>query len=457
MSATTDPRRQGGTFFSSHASSDRGQARPGNEDAFYRGITVFAVADGMGGHQAGEVASETAVAPLAEIDGREWDNEAEAEAALADAVRSANTDVVRQAAANPEWRGMGTTLTAVLIRDGRLHVAHVGDSRAYLYRPREGLSQLTTDHTLVEQLVRDGRISRDEIPTHPQRSVITRAIGVESDVEVDSLAPIDLEPGDQVLLCSDGLSGPVEDEEIERILADTTSGDEACHALVQAANRAGGPDNITVVLLRVTDHAPDETAAVQGIARPGPEEDTPDPPSSAHVQPQRITTAPEGGRGFDADRLRHYGSDRAASPPEPHRPIRAVLGWTFGVVVLLGVIGFGGYIVLSRSWFVGVDDGEVAIFRGLPDEVAGIALSRVEERSGLEVTDLPTRLARPLENGITEESLAAARTRIANLAELGESEEPESSPSPSPSIEVTTSPPSDQPLPAEEAPSPPAR
>jgi PPM family protein phosphatase len=428
VSATTDPRRQGGIFFTSHASSDRGRARPGNEDAFYRGVTIFAVADGMGGHQAGEVASETAVAPLAEIDGREWTTAGEAEAALSDAVRSANTDVVRQAAANPEWRGMGTTLTAVLIREGRLHVAHVGDSRAYLFRPREGLSQLTTDHTLVEQLVRDGRISRDEVATHPQRSVITRAIGVESDVEVDSLAPLGLEPGDQVLLCSDGLSGPVDDSEIAQILSGTADGDAACDALVRAANRAGGPDNITVVLLRVTDREPEAGAEARRIA--GLDDDTPDPRSS----PRRISTAPKTTQDFDADRLRHYGADPAASADlSPHRPIRAILGWSFGVIVLLGVIGLGGYIVLSRSWFVGIDDGEVAIFRGLPDEVAGISLSRVAERSGVEVADLPERLVRPLRSGITEESLVAAQARVDNLADMAEGETPEQ-PSAAPSI-----------------------
>ena len=366
MSATTDPRRQGGIFFTSHASSDRGRARPGNEDAFYRGVTVFAVADGMGGHQAGEVASETAVAPLAAIDGREWTTAGEAEAALSDAVRSANTDVVRQAAANPEWRGMGTTLTAVLIREGRLHVAHVGDSRAYLFRPREGLSQLTTDHTLVEQLVRDGRISRDEIATHPQRSVITRAIGVEVDVEVDSLTPLELKPGDQVLLCSDGLSGPVDDLEIARILAETPDGDEACQALVRAANRAGGPDNITVVLLRVTDGASGNGAATVGQVV----DESVDDAGQVH----RISTATEAERDFDAERLGHFAADRTAPRPgadfdDGRGPVRRLLAGTVGllvVVLVLAAIGAGVYFVLSRSWFVGLSDGEVVIFRGLP-------------------------------------------------------------------------------------------
>jgi protein phosphatase len=451
MSATTDPRPAGGTFFTSHASSDRGRTRPGNEDNFYRGTTVFAVADGMGGHNAGEIASETAVGPLAALDGHAWDSAAEAERALADAVRSANTDVVEQAAANPDYRGMGTTLTAVLIRDGRLHVAHVGDSRAYLYRPAEGMSQLTTDHTLVEQLVREGRLSRDEIATHPQRSVITRAIGVESDVEVDTLPPLQLEPDDQILLCSDGLSGPVGDEEIARILAQTPDGDEACDALVRAANRAGGPDNITVVLLRVHGHPP-QGAGLHGRAAHAGEEVREDTEEMGAVSESdgraagpgaagpvhRISTRSESGRDFDARTLGRYGpsSDLPAEPePPPGRLLRRLAFGTFGVVVVLGLAVAGTYIVLSRSWFVGIDDGRVAIFRGIPEEVAGIPLYRVAQRTGLDVADLPAIRVRPLEDGITATDRAAAEERVADLRQSIEDEAEEPAvPSPEPTI-----------------------
>jgi protein phosphatase len=422
-----------GTSFTSHAFSDRGQAREGNEDAFYRGVTVFAVADGMGGHQAGEVASETAVAPLAEIDGREWPSAAEAEAALADAVRAANSDVVHQAAANPEWRGMGTTLTAVLVRDGRLHVAHVGDSRAYLFRPSDGLLQLTTDHTLVEQLVQDGRISRDEIATHPQRSVITRAIGVELDVEVDALAPLELQPGDQVLLCSDGLTGPVDDEEIARVLVEEPDGDQACETLIRAANRAGGPDNITVVLLRVFDRAKGDGGA-GALAQAPPRIDTAelDPVTAPPPGVQRAVSAQGGAR-----RGLRWPGGLALGP---------ALGWALGVVVLVSTVGAGVYVVLSRSWFVGADGGEVVIFNGLPQQIGGMSLSRVYERTGLTVTELPSLRASRVEDGIDVRNREAALAQVELLRDAAEreqaTEEPQASPFPSPPSRSPTAQPS---------------
>ena len=208
-----------------------GRVRAGNEDSFLVGDVVHAVADGMGGHQAGEIASDAALEPLRILDVSSLRGPEEVSDALAAAVRDANTLVVERASSDPQLEGMGTTLTAVAVRDGQLHVAHVGDSRAYLLRDDEQMSQLTTDHTLVERLVREGRLSRDEAATHPQRNVITRAIGHETTVDVEVLPPITLHDGDQVLLCSDGLSGPVDDTRIAGILASTPDGDQAVTAL----------------------------------------------------------------------------------------------------------------------------------------------------------------------------------------------------------------------------------
>jgi protein phosphatase len=427
VTPATDPRPRGDISFTSHARSDVGKARKGNEDNFYRGTAVFAVADGMGGHQAGEVASETALVSLQEVDDREWPSAAQAEHALVEAVRAANTDVVEQAAANPDYRGMGTTLTAVLVRDGRLHVAHVGDSRAYLFRPGEGMSQLTTDHTLVEQLVRDGRISRDEIPTHPQRSVITRAIGVETFVEVDTLPPLELEPGDQVLLCSDGLSGPVPDDEIAQILAETADGDEACDALVLAANRAGGPDNITVVLLRIHGRAADG-----GGGGPAQEVRVPVTPSGAEIgddtqefgapqqvpEVRRISTRSDSGTDFDPDALGRYGAGREERlapevEPEPARSLPRMLLGLLGTLVVLGAVAAGAYLVWSGSWYVGVADGQVAIFQGVPEEIAGIRLSRLVQTTDVAVADLTPTARTAVGNGVGEASLTSARNRVA--------------------------------------------
>jgi len=240
-----------------HASghTDVGQVREANEDAYHVGDSVFAVADGMGGHLAGEVASSTALEPISELDGHVFSDAAEARAALRAALLDANKAVVTKAADDPQFQGMGTTLTAVMVEGRRAHIAHVGDSRAYLFRDRT-FSQLTTDHTLVQRMIDEGRLTREEAARHPQRSVITRAIGVEPDVDVDAMS-LDLVPGDVVVLCSDGLTGPVDDDAIADLLesVDTPNveTDErvagTARRLVEAANDAGGPDNITVVVL----------------------------------------------------------------------------------------------------------------------------------------------------------------------------------------------------------------
>jgi protein phosphatase len=237
---------------SSFAGSDVGLVRSGNEDSYLCGRTVFAVADGLGGHQGGEVASAAAVEPLAALDGRGFADPGEAAEALAVAIRQANTAILDQAAGNPELWGMGTTLTAAaLAGDRRLQLAHVGDSRAYLLRDG-ALDQLTTDHTVVGELVRRGRLTPGQAAVHPDRSILTRAVGLDPTVPVDLPDPLELHPGDQVLLCSDGLTEAVGDDRIADLLSTATDGDAACRSLIDAANAAGGPDNITVVLIHAT-------------------------------------------------------------------------------------------------------------------------------------------------------------------------------------------------------------
>jgi serine/threonine protein phosphatase PrpC len=232
------------------AGTDVGLARSGNEDSYFCGRTVFAVADGLGGHQGGEVASAAAVEPLAALDGRELADPAEAARALTKAIRAANEAIIDRAAGSPDLWGMGTTVTAAALAGGRLlQLAHVGDSRAYLLR--EGtLEQLTSDHTVVAELVRRGRLTREQAAIHPERSILTRAVGLDPAIPVDTPDPLELRPGDQVLLCSDGLTEAVPEDQIAHLLT-TPEGDEACRALIDAANAAGGPDNITVVLVRV--------------------------------------------------------------------------------------------------------------------------------------------------------------------------------------------------------------
>jgi serine/threonine protein phosphatase PrpC len=236
---------------SSFAGSDVGRARSGNEDSYFCGRAVFAVADGLGGHQGGEVASAAAVAPLAALDGRELATPAEAAEALAAAIQEANSAILERAAGDPSLWGMGTTMTAAAITaDGHLQLAHVGDSRAYLLRDG-ALEQLTTDHTVVAELVRRGRLTPELAAVHPERSILTRAVGLDPRVPVDTPDPLDLRPGDQYLLCSDGLTEAVPDATTAELLSTNEDGEAACRSLIDAANEAGGPDNITVVLVRV--------------------------------------------------------------------------------------------------------------------------------------------------------------------------------------------------------------
>jgi len=239
---------------SSFAGTDVGLARSGNEDSHLRGRTVFAVADGLGGQRGGEVASAMAVDPLAALDGRAFADAGQAGEALTGAIRAANQAILQRGRADPELWGMGTMVTAAAVAGDRvLQLAHVGDSRAYLLRKDAPLRQLTTDHTVVAEAVDRGLLTRQQAAVHPQRGVVTRAVGLDPDVPVDLPEPLELEPGDQVLLCSDGLTEVVDDDQIAAVLADQVDGGDACATLIAAANRAGGPDNVTVVLLRVAD------------------------------------------------------------------------------------------------------------------------------------------------------------------------------------------------------------
>ena len=235
---------------SSFAVTDVGRTRAGNEDSYFCGRTVFAVADGLGGHQGGEVASAAAVEPLAALDGREFAEPGEAAEALAAAIREGNAAILERAAGDPGLWGMGTTVTAAALAGERhLQLAHVGDSRAYLLRDGS-LEQLTTDHTVVGALVRRGRLTPEQAAIHPERSILTRAVGLDPRVPVDTPDPVELRDGDQVLLCSDGLTEAVDDDRITELLSAGADGEAACRSLIDAANAAGGPDNITVVLLR---------------------------------------------------------------------------------------------------------------------------------------------------------------------------------------------------------------
>jgi protein phosphatase len=234
--------------------SDRGKVRTSNEDSCVANLNnkIFLVADGMGGHAAGEIASQIAASAVEAVLSAGEPNP-DMEALLQIAVKTANTSVYETQRLKPECRGMGSTLTALTFQDNRYYVAHVGDSRAYLFRDGS-LIQLTRDHSLVWPLFESGALAKDDISRHPQKNLITRSIGTHSDVEAD-LKNGDALEGDIFLLCSDGLTDVLSDQDILHILS-TGKGNvrDLCEALVSGANAGGGPDNVTVVLVRL---APD--------------------------------------------------------------------------------------------------------------------------------------------------------------------------------------------------------
>ncbi|CAN5919909.1 Stp1/IreP family PP2C-type Ser/Thr phosphatase [soil metagenome] len=415
-----------------------GRVRTGNEDSFLIADAVFAVADGMGGHQAGEIASDAALEPLREVDVLTVTDPADVSELLATAVREANALVVERASKDPQLEGMGTTLTAVAVRDGHLHVAHVGDSRAYLLRDNEDMSQLTTDHTLVERLVQEGRLSRDEAASHPQRNVITRAIGHESSVEVEVLSPIMLRDGDQILLCSDGLSGPVTDERIAATMSAKSDGDEAVTQLLAHANAAGGPDNITAVLVRVGEKwSATSVAAVDAdanttqplVSRPdAPTEPDSEPAAGddgagdADDGPQRIsidTTPPSTDEPW-AQRMRRIGAGGRSDPADDGaRRVSAgrIVAVLLALAIIAAIIVGGGWLVLSRSYFVGTHDGVVAVFRGVPQPILGVSASRVlaEEITSTRVDAFPAFRQQAIADGLPAQNLDDARRIVDDL------------------------------------------
>jgi PPM family protein phosphatase len=316
------------------AATDVGRVREGNEDAYLvdDAMGLVAVADGMGGHRAGEVASATALEALrsAITHGRP----------LRESMEDANEAVFTKSLTDEELRGMGTTLTAAtLVTGGTVLVGHVGDSRAYLLHDGE-LRQVTVDHSLVEELVREGRLTADEAAVHPQRSIITRALGVDASVEVD-VYPVELAPGDRLLLCSDGLTGMVQAETIAATLRREEDPARAAAALIDAANVAGGEDNITAVVVAVTDDPP-----LRAVSEP--------------VAPIEATAVEEE-PAPDAGERRRRGA----------RGVGRVLLWALPIVVVLGVaVGAVGWYA-RRSYFVDLHQGRVTVFKGVPGGLAG--------------------------------------------------------------------------------------
>ena len=366
------------------ALSDIGLHRKTNEDAFEAQPPLYVVCDGMGGANAGEVASGLAVETLVA--------RATAGDSLLEAAEAANTAVFERASANPEQAGMGTTLTAFLLEGSAAHFVHIGDSRAYLLRDG-GLEQLSDDHSLVGEMVRDGRLTVDEAAAHPHRSILSRALGTEARAKIDEFS-IDLLPGDVLLLCSDGLSGPVSNDALRLAL---TRGDprEAAGRLVQEARRQGGPDNITAVVVRVDeamDAGDDEVTLVAAVE----DDDTAELPFVVAADEDDDWAGAQELDGDAADALAATAADlhaersgdaagaaAAAVADASRRRRRSArrLGAVAAVLTLLTVAAAAGAFFLSTLFFIGVDDGRLAIYSGVPVELGPIPLHAVYRRS----------------------------------------------------------------------------
>jgi PPM family protein phosphatase len=394
------------------AVTDVGRVRPHNEDEVLADgdDLLFAVADGMGGHAAGEVASEVAIAALK----RSFEENPTADG-LSEAVREANRAVWERAHQAPEFRGMGTTMTtaALLDVDGedRLVVANVGDSRGYLMRDSE-LAQLTEDHSLVEELVRTGRLAPEDAATHPQKHILTRVLGMEdrdgnpADIEVDVFEVVPFR-GDRLLLASDGLTNELTDEQIATVLRRIADSNDAASELVRQARAAGGNDNISVVIIDVVDDGDKAQAASAALAG--------EPPA-----PPR-TDADAGDIADDSPPTGPTAAVPAARAPRPprgprQRPTVRVLGFIAALIVVLGLAVAAITWYARGSYYVGLSGKpeRVTIFRGRPGGFLWIDPT-VEERKALTVDKLTPAQQEQLRDGQAEPTLGAARHRVVTL------------------------------------------
>ena len=388
------------------ARSDVGLLRDLNEDSMYAGPRLLAIADGMGGHAAGEVASRVAIQSVAPLD--DDSPGADLIGGLRSAVETASGYLHDMVAADSALEGMGTTLTAVLFAGQRLGLVHIGDSRCYLMRDGQ-LTQVTHDHTLVQHLVDEGRITPEEASIHPQRSMITRSLTGHGELELD-LSIREVRVGDRYLLCSDGLSGPVSEETLAETLRTAADPTSACEQLVELALRAGGPDNVSVIVADVvdTDTAVEDAPIVGGAAADldggGADDESLDDDTPA-ARAAALSRDPDVDNDTDSD------SD------SPQR--RGRLPLVIGLVVLLVIAaGVGTWLYARSQYYVGATRGAdptVGVYRGVSGSVLGIDLASLDERTDLPVSALPDFEQTHVRNGIDASSRSDARRIVESL------------------------------------------
>jgi PPM family protein phosphatase len=418
------------------AGSHKGMIREGNEDSGYAGPRLLAIADGMGGQAAGEVASSEVISTLVTLDDDVPGSDILT--SLGAAVQRANDQLRAMVEEDPQLEGMGTTLTALLWTGQRLGLVHVGDSRAYLLRDGV-LTQITQDHTWVQRLVDEGRITEEEASTHPQRALLMRALGSGERVEPD-LSIREVRAGDRYLICSDGLSGVVSHQTMEDTLASYQGPQETVQELIQLALRGGGPDNITVIIADVLDLDTGDTLA-------GQLSDTPVvvgavAENQLHLNDNGIMQTPAGrasglGRGVPgqgggggefgppgsgdttgyvpAGSFGNYSDDDFVKPGKGRRWLKR----SFYTVLTLAVIGgglYGGYRWTQTQYYVGVNNEHIALYRGISQDLAWLKLSKVEkDHPEIELKYLPPYQQKQVKATIAEGGLKAARNKVQAL------------------------------------------
>nr|WP_130797355.1 PP2C family serine/threonine-protein phosphatase [Streptomyces otsuchiensis] len=419
------------------AGSHTGMIRDHNEDSGYAGPRLLAIADGMGGQAAGEVASSEVISTLVQLD--DDIPGSDLLTSLDAAVQHANSRLRSMVEEDQQLDGMGTTLTAMLWTGQRLGLVHVGDSRAYLLR--EGvLTQITQDHTWVQRLVDEGRITEEEATTHPQRSLLMRALGSADSVEAD-LSIREVRAGDRYLVCSDGLSGVVSHETMEHTLGAFAPPQETIRELIELALRGGGPDNITCIIADVLDVGQGQSGEAEGSRysdapqivgavaenQPAPGGPVTQTPASRAAELKRPQPGPAGsGDGAGDDGNGVIGSFGSFTDDE-YLPRRSGLLWfkrialVVLVLALLGAAAYAGYRWTQNQYYVAANDDHVAVYQGVSQDLGPLSLSQVhEDHPEIALSDLPAFQRSEVENAIATDNLAEARTKISELADQAE-------------------------------------
>lgn len=412
--------------YESAIGSHVGMVRSNNQDSAFAGDYLFLVADGMGGHAGGDVASALATKQIAQSDGQPTGTPKETTETLRNAVLAANRKLRDTVGDRPELAGMGTTFTGFITVGDKLALAHIGDSRLYLLRDNT-LRQITIDHTFVQRLVDSGKITEEEAKIHPRRSVLMRVLGdVDSSPEVDTEV-LDTRPGDVWLLCSDGLCGYVEDPDIEKIMRRRTSLQGAVDALIDKSLAHGAPDNVTVVLVETTAGAREITEPnprFAGSAANSPE------PRDGEVSTARnrllnrrrpVRRAPVIEESHFESRIDEYLAELIAETKRRNR--RRRLLWIFGALAILVAIGgalFFGYEWTQSRYFVGTDGETVIIYRGIQQDLGTFSLHSVAEDTGIPLDTLDGLERRQVERTLSAGSIEEARDIVLRIGDPDE-------------------------------------